>query len=67
MKKRGVNRFTPHFFQRQPVPVFARNTVDFMLSLEAKEALMIEHLGMAKSNLRGVFSTINDLDKVLRC
>ena len=34
--------------------------------LKTKEALMIEYLGIAKSKLREVFGTLDDLDKVLR-
>ena len=34
--------------------------------LETKEAHMIEYLGMVRSNLRGGFSILNDLDKLLR-
>ena len=34
--------------------------------LETKQALMVEYLGMAKRNLRGGFSILGDLEKLLR-
>ena len=34
--------------------------------LESKQALMVEYLGMAKTDLRGVFSILDSLDELLR-
>ena len=34
--------------------------------LEAKQALMVEYLGMGKTNLRGDFSILDSLEELLR-